>query len=144
MKGEKMTRLKHVPNVLVTSASQNYISGDYAVNKALTNSSRVLRLLSLGRFLDSYSLQQLCRNAAFALWKSLCKRAVLGQIDEVLAKLHPFESGNTPRGAARGADLSPTQSEESIIVAAFSPVSRHESENILRMLDIKLTNIAKL
>lgn len=135
MQGSKST-LKHLPNVLVASASQNYICGDHVVNKALTQAARSIKAAQLARLLDARAASRLHLAAAVRVWKSSTDLGLLGRIEEVLAKLHPFEGtrGKLPEG----------NSEDSIIVAAFSPASRLESELEMRQLDLKLANITRL
>jgi len=136
MQGSKSTHLKHLPNALLTSASQNYISGDHAVNKALTQAARSIKAAQLARLMDARAVGRLHLTAAVRVWKSAADVRLLGRVEEVLVKLRPFEG-------TRG-KLQEGNSEDSIIVAAFSPASRLESELEMRQLDLKLANLTRL
>lgn len=136
MHGSKPTHIKHLPNVLLTSASQNYISGEHVLNKALTQAARSIKAAKLARLMDARAVSHFHLTAALRVWKSATDMKLLGRIEEVLTKLHPFEGtrGKLPEG----------NSEDSIIVAAFSPASRLESELEMRQLDVKLVNLTRL
>ena len=136
MREAKSTHMKHLPNVMFACASQNYISGDRAVNQALEHAARCLKVAKVARLVDARAISRLNQAAALRVWKSTTDQRLLTQVEDILAKLHPFEGTRSrlPEG----------NSEDSIIVAAFSPVSRLQSEHEMRQIDLKLTNLTRL